>query len=153
MPDKLKLSFLAAALVLASLACQTLMGGPEVPTATLEEAVQIVPPLTEPEMRNAGTHLYTVVLTEGTCELSLSEEEQRRTIEFTESQALISNNVAEGFEIYDEYGENSYIRINNADKPILVTFSMDGYLLEVYDPGENPSEADPCGYFTFTLAD
>lgn len=153
MLNRVKLPLMIAALTLAALACQTLLGSPETPTATFEEPVQIVPVLSEQEMRNAGTHMYTVTFTEVTCELELSEEEQKRTIEYTESQVLISNNVAEGFEIYDEYGENSYLRINNADKPILVTFSMDGYVLEVYDPGEEPSESDPCGYFTFTLAD
>lgn len=153
MLNKVKLPLMTAGLTLAALACQTLIGSSEMPTATFEEPVQIVPMLSEQEMRNAGTHVYTVTYTEVTCELELSEEEQSRTIEFTESQVNISNNVAEGFQVYDEYGEHSYLRVNNADKPILVTFTMDGYLLEIYDPGENPAEADPCGYFTFTLVD
>lgn len=168
MPGKYKLMLGLAVLALAALACQTIMGGPDVRYETLRPdvtAVQVIEPSAtlqpmEPsptvmtaEMRLSGSHAYTVTETEVTCELSLSAEEQVRLLEFDGDQLRVWNNNSDGFETYDKVGPQRYLRYNTSDRPIEVEISMEGYMLKVYDVGADVDQDSPCGFFTFSLAD
>jgi hypothetical protein len=94
-----------------------------------------------------------VTATEITCELSLSATEQNRLIEFSENHVKIWNSNKDGFEIYDSIGAHRFMRIKNADRPIVIVFSLEGYVLEVYDIGVDLNTDSPCGNFTFTSVD
>ena len=49
--------------------------------------------------------------------------------------------------------EHRYLRYNNANKAVVAIFSLDGNILESYDPGADPNADSPGGTFTFSLAD
>jgi hypothetical protein len=104
-----------------------------------------------PELRNSGINFYTVTMVENGCSLTLSAPEQNRRIEFEGDQVRIWGNNNDSISTYDRYGPHSYLRINDAGKPVVATFSMEGYVLEIYNEGEKPDEVSPCGYFTFML--
>ena len=106
-----------------------------------------------PETRVAGSHPYSVTAAEISCPLSLSAEEQVRLIEFEGNQIRVWNFAGDAYETYDKIGPQRYMRINDADRPIVVVISMEGYMLEVYDEGADVDQASPCGYFTFSLVD
>lgn len=137
---------------LAMLACETVMSQDDVETADAAPPVFIAEPTEEtPELANEGTHQYRVVATEQGCPLSVSAEYQDRTIEFDGTQVSISNYGYEGVETYDLVSPHRYLRYNTVDNPIVVTFNMQGYTLEVFTAGDDINAVQPCGYFTFTL--
>ena len=159
MKHNLRFALVVGLLTLAALACQTIMGTespplPEVaqPGFALVTDTPADQPMT-PEMRNSGINFYTVTVTENSCSLSLSAAEQNRRIEFEGDQVRIWSNNSDSISTYDLYGQHRYLRVNDAGKPIVVTFSMEGYVLEVYNEGDNPNKTSPCGYFTFTLGE
>lgn len=164
MRSEFRFALVPGLLALAALACQTIVGTEnpaqsDVAQPDVAQSDSIIAtdaptaPEMTPELRNSGINFYSVTVTEGDCPLSLSVPEQDKQIEFIGDQARIWNNNNDSISSYDQVGPHSYLRINDAGKPILVTFSMEGYVLEVYNEGEDPDAVSPCGYFVFTLVD
>lgn len=122
------------------------------PTDTPPPTFTPLPELT-PENANNGEHRYAVTKTEGTCTLTISAPEQTRTITFTGETVVVSHSDGEGSETYDSIGNHRYMRINNADRPVVVEFTFDGFYLQIYESGDDVNIDSPCGYFTFTIID
>jgi hypothetical protein len=118
------------------------------PTATLPPL-----PTASPQEVNTGTHNLHVVPTSLTCELSTEEGDETRTITFTADQVEITNSNKEGSAFYQKIGENRYMRINDAGRPIVVVLNTTGYVLEIYDVDADPDQTDACAYYTFTIQD
>ena len=162
----LRLVLTLTVLVLAMLACEAVMGGdpmpeptitpiptntpPPVPTSTPQPTA--TPTTLTPQGVTSGRNFYAVTVTEQGCSLSLSAEEQYREIAYEGNSLSIKNNNSEGWETYEQVAPYRYRRINDADRPIVVEISLNGYVLEVYNVGDDSEAVAPCGYFTFTLA-
>jgi hypothetical protein len=151
MKSKWKIILVVLALALAMLACETVMSADPTQTPLPTQKPLPSPTVETPEMRNGGINPYRVVATDQGCPLSVSSEYQDRRIEFEGNQVRIWNYGYEGFETYDQVSPHRYLRYNTVNNPIVVTFTMEGYILEVFTEGDDIDAVQPCGYFTFTL--
>ncbi|MBN2045972.1 MAG: hypothetical protein JW757_13200 [Anaerolineales bacterium] len=115
----------------------------EVPTPTPEPSPAI--------LANSGTHRYTVTATPLTCELTLTDSEKTMNIVFEGTTAILTNEDKGTSETYGIAGEDRYSRINDSFKTIVVLFSTQGYVLQIFEPEADPWVDEPCGYFTHTL--
>jgi len=141
-----------AILLLAAIACTTVMG--PVPTDTPAPTNTPLPTPTEeitPEKLATGVHYYHVSMTESDCDLSLSSNQQYREIYFSDNQAQIKSTDSEMYYYYDQIEPHRYMRINDANKPIVAEFNLTGFFLQIYLEGADPLTEAPCGFFTFTL--
>ncbi len=102
-----------------------------------------------PQEANAGMHVYHVDPTSQTCKLTTEESDEVRIITFTEGHVEITNTHKDGSTIYDEIGDEMYHRITDSGRPIVISFSSTGFVMEVFEvEGENNAA---CGYYTFTI--
>jgi len=127
--------------LLVSLACA-------LPSQSNNESAPQDPSLS-PIDAHTGVHVYHVVPASVTCNLGDQERDEARTITFAPGQVEITNANKPGTAVYDEIAENTYHRINADGRPIVITFSSTGFLMEVFEiDGDNNAV---CGYYTFTI--
>ena len=106
-------------------------------------------PSLSPIDANAGMHVYHVDPTSQTCKLTTEESDEVRIITFTEGHVEITNTHKDGSTIYDEIGDDMYHRITDTGRPIVISFSSTGFMMEVFEvEGENNAA---CGTYTFTI--
>ena len=63
------------------------------------------------------------------------------------------SNVSYGGRTYLQVGEHRYQSINESNKPLVLIYSENGFVLNVYNPGDDPTIIEPCLAFKFTFAD
>lgn len=118
-----------------------------------EEQPTPTPEPSQALLANTGSHTYSVTATPLTCDLTLNHPEQAINIEFEGTTAVISHPELDTSETYGLAGEDRYTRINDQYKTIVVTFSVNGFNLEIFDPEADPHVDEPCGYFTYALTE
>jgi len=106
-------------------------------------------PALSPVDANTGVRVYHVVPESVSCNLGTEEKDEARTVTFSAGHVEISNANKDGSTTYDEIGDNMYHRITDTGRPIVLSFSSTGFMMEIFEAeGANDSA---CGYYTFTL--
>ena len=124
-----------------SLACEFIMGTPQ-PTVSPFGA----------ESANAGAHQYWMEPYENGCEAS----DDVKVGQYRDKEHFFApdfSNVSYGGRTYPRVGEHRYQSINESEKPLVLVYSENGFVLNVYNPGDDPNIIEPCLTFNFTLAD
>lgn len=145
--------FLLALLLFLSLACSVVAGAPA-PTATPPLIIQVTPTTSPfaPEEANAGAHRYWMSPNENGCDAS----DEVQVAQFRDKEMSFAadySTVDYGGRTYPRVGEHRYQSINQDEKPLVLIFSEHGYVLHVYNPGDDPNNVGSCLTFSFTLAD
>lgn len=145
--------FLLALLLFLTLACSVVSGAP-VPADAPPLIVEVTP-TTSPfaaEEANAGAHHYWMSPNENGCEAS----DGVKVAQFRDKEMSFApdfSTVTYGDRTYPRVGDHRYQSINQNDKPLVLIFSEHGYVLHVYNPGDDPNNVGSCLTFSFTLAD
>ena len=102
------------------------------------------------EEANNGTHHYWMTPYENGCDASDgSDVPTERDKEHT--FAADFSTVTYGGREYFQVGEHRYQSINEKEKPLVLEFSEEGFVLYVYNVGDNPNINEPCLYFDFVF--
>ena len=102
------------------------------------------------EEANSGAHHYWMTPYENGCDASDgSDVPTERDKEHT--FAADFSTVTYGGREYYQVGEHRYQSINESEKPLILEFSETGFVLYVYNVGDNPNINEPCLYFDFVL--
>ena len=123
------------------------------------ERVVAPPELTPAATANVGEHNYEVEVHEEGCNLGGGGEAIRRVSFGTGNVAIENPEKQNPPTVFESSGEDSYRTSAGIGDPqrLQVTFSPDGYLLEIQRQGKlvvgEPIPWEPCGHWVFTLAD
>jgi hypothetical protein len=102
------------------------------------------------EEANAGAHHYWMTPFENGCEASEDSNTPKERDKEHTFAADFSSVTYSGRE-YVQVGDHRYQSINENDKPLILEYSEDGFVLNVYNEGDNPNINEPCLYFDFAL--
>ncbi len=103
-----------------------------------------------PEEINQGTHTYWSETVENGCAAS-EDSQDSAYIEKTHNFAPDLSNVDYAGRIYARVDAQIYFATNQSDRPLLLRYYEDGYILEVFNPGEDPFSTPACLTFYFLL--
>jgi hypothetical protein len=127
-----------------------------IPTPTnLPPIIVEVTPTPSPfaaEEANAGLHRYWMSPNENGCDSS----DDLQAAQFRDKEHIFAadfNSVNYGNNPYSRVSDHRYQSVNSEGKPLVLVYSKHGFVLFVYEAGDDPNVNDSCLTFSFTLAD
>jgi hypothetical protein len=118
-------------------------------TAILIEDTPTISPFSA-EGANSGIHQYMMTPHENGCEASddsSSPTTREKEHIFTSDFSMVTYGGREYFQV----GEHRYQSINESEKPLILEYSEEGFVLNVYNEGDDPNFNEPCLYFNFVF--